>query len=55
MKAVNDVHHDIIDNRREILVDHINLILSSTEALEIQLVATKPDQIARTELAHYND
>jgi len=24
--------HDIIDNRREILVDHINRILSSTEA-----------------------
>jgi hypothetical protein len=24
--------HDIIDNRKEILVDHINRILSSTEA-----------------------
>ena len=25
--------HDIIDNRKEILVDHINRILSSTEAV----------------------
>ncbi len=24
--------HDIIDNRHEILVDHVNRILSSTEA-----------------------
>jgi hypothetical protein len=39
--------HDIIDNRKQKLVDHINRILSSTEAARFAVKQTSCPEIGR--------